>query len=237
MRNLIAAMFFIAIAVAQPSFEVASIKPNNSGDGNSTYQTTGGSIRMRNVTPRILLEMAYNVKEFNLNAPSWVDNPHFDIMASTGGVEVKDQELRRMVQSLLAERFQLKVHRESKEMTAYAMLPAKNGFKLKPTGGENYSLNFTKGGAKAKATGKDVSMTNLADYLSGGAVDGPVVDETAITGTFDFTLEWSPDQTAAEGGPSLFTALTEQLGLRLEKRKLPVSILVVDSMSQVPSEN
>jgi uncharacterized protein (TIGR03435 family) len=237
MKYVIAGMFFATLAMAQPSFEVASIKPNNSGDGNSSYQTTGGSVRMRNVTPRALLELAYNVKEYNLVAPSWVDNPHFDIMASTGGAEVKDQELRRMLQSLLTDRFQLKAHRQSKEMTAYALLPAKNGFKLKPTGGENFSLNFTKGGAKAKATGKDTSMANLADYLSGGAVDYPVVDETGISGAFDFTLEWSPDQNAADGGPSLFTALTEQLGLRLEKRKLPVSILVVDSMSQTPTEN
>ncbi|HEY3837258.1 MAG TPA: TIGR03435 family protein [Bryobacteraceae bacterium] len=232
----IAILASVAPAAPPPAFEVASIKPNKSGDGNSSFTTTEGSIHMRNVTPRILLEHAFNVKDYNLNAPSWVDDLHFDIVAKAPG-EVKDAEMRLMLQSLLAERFQLKMHRESKEMTAYALLPAKGGFKLKPVQGDNYSLNFTVGGGKAKATGKQASMANLSDYLSGGALDHPVVDETGIQGVYDFTLEWSPEQNVAENGPSLFTALTEQLGLRLEKRKLPVSIVVVDSMNQTPTEN
>ena len=121
-------------------------------------------------------------------------------------------------------------------MSAYALLPAKSGFKLKPAEGDGSSINSSRGAGKAKATCKHVSMSRLADFLS-GRVDHPVVDQSGFSNAYDFTLEWSPDQNAEDAGPSIFTALNEQLGLRLEPRKLPVSILVVDSIGKTPTEN
>ena len=227
-------LLWAAVAGGQTSFEVASIKPNLSGDGNETVNTTDGSLVMRNVSLRNIIEDAYDLKRYSLHAPDWIDNVHFDITAKVSA-KVKQEELRLMIQSLLAERFEFKAHRETKEMSAYALLPAKSGFKLKPAEGEGSGINSSHGAGKAKATCRHVSMSRLADFLS-NRVDHPVVDQTGIPDAYDFTLEWSPEQ-VEDGGPSIFTALTEQLGLHLEPRKLPVSILVVDSVSKTPTEN
>ena len=235
MKTAIASLLFAAAAAAQSSFEVASIKPNLSGSDDDSVNTTAGSLTMRNVSLRMILEDAYDLKRYTLNAPAWVDNQRFDITAKVGGT-VKHEELRLMLQSLLAERFQLKAHREPKEMSAYALLPARNGFKLKPAEGEGSGINSSGNAGKVKATCRHVSMPRLADFLS-RRVDHPVVDESGIPDAYDFTLEWSPNQNAEDAGPSIFTALTEQLGLRLEARKLPVSILVVDSLSKTPTDN
>jgi uncharacterized protein (TIGR03435 family) len=235
MRTVIASLLFAATAAAQTSFEVASIKPNNSGDGSDSVNTTDGSVVMRNVPLRMIIEDAYDLKRYALTAPDWLDNQRFDINARADA-KVKQEELRLMLQSLLAERFQLKTHRESKEMSAYVLLPAKSGFKLKPAEGSGSGINSSRGAGKAKATCRHVSMARLADFLS-GRVDHPVVDQSGIPDAYDFTLEWSPEQNTEDPGPSIFTALSEQLGLRLEPRKVPVSILVVDSISKMPTEN
>ena len=235
MKRAIASLIFAATAAAQTSFEVASIKPSLSGDGNDSFNTTDGSVTMRNVSLRMIIQDAYDLKRFTLTAPDWLDSLRFDITAKVGG-NVKQEEMRLMLQSLLAERFQLKAHRESKEMSAYALLPAKSGFKLKPAEGNGSSVSSSSGAGKAKVTCKHVSMSRLADFLS-GRVDHPVVDQSGISDAYDFTLEWSPDQNVEDAGPSIFTAVSEQLGLRLEPRKLPVSILVVDSVSKTPTEN
>ena len=164
-----------------------------------------------------------------------MDSQRFDINAKVDGT-VKSEELRLMLQSLLAERFQLKAHREQKEMSGYALLAAKGGFKLKPAVGEGSSINSNRGGKQAKAACKHVSMSGLAEFLS-GQVDLQVIDQSGIPDAYDFTLEWSPEQNSEDAGPSIFTALNDQLGLRLERRKLPVSILVVDSIGKTPTEN
>lgn len=200
-----------------------------------SVNTNDGSLTMRNVSLRMIIEDAYDLKRYTLTAPDWTGTERFDIKAKVGE-KVKHEELRLMLQSLLAERFQLKAHRELKEMTGYALLPAKSGFKLKPAEGNGSSINSSRGAGKVKATCKHVSMPRLADYLS-GRMDHPVVDQSGISDAYDFILEWSPDQIGEDAGPSIFTALTEQLGLRLETRKLPVSILVVDSISKTQTEN
>jgi len=235
MKNVIVILLFAVLAAAQSSFEVVAIKPNTSLDGGSHTNTTNGSLTMRNVSLRMIIENAYDLKHFTLVAPDWADTLHFDINAKTSG-KVKDEQLRLMLQSMLTERFALKAHRETKEMSAYALLPAKSGFKFQPAEGEGSSINSNSGAGKARATFRHVSLSRLADYLS-RQVEHPVVDQTSIPDSYDFTLEWSPNQNVEDPGPSIFTALSEQLGLRLEPRKLPVSILVVDSVSKEPTEN
>jgi len=235
MKRTLATLLFTATAAAQMSFEVASIKPNVSGSGDSKSDTNGGSLTMRNYSLRMIIEEAYDLKRRTLIAPDWIDTPHFDINAKAGG-KAKMEEFRLMLQSLLSERFQLQTHRELKEMSGYALLPAKSGFKLMPAEGEGSSINSSRAAGKAKAACKHVSMSHFADFLS-GRVDHPVVDQSGIANAYDFALEWSPDQNAEDAGPSIFTALSEQLGLRLEPRKVPVSILVVDNISKAPTEN
>ena len=234
-KLVLVGLLFAATLSAQSSFEVASIKLNSSGDGGESVNTTSGTLTMRNVPLRSIIQDAYNLKRYSLIGPDWLDNQRFDITAKVGE-KVKYEEMRVMLQTLLAERFQLKAHREQKEMSAYALLPAKSGFKLKPAEGEGSGTSSSSNAGKTKTTFKHVSMTRLADFLS-SRVDHPVIDQTGILEAYDFTLEWSRDQIAEDAGPSIFTALSEQVGLRLEARKLPVSILVVDSIEKMPTEN
>jgi len=169
-----------------PSFDVASIRPNISGGSSSHVSRHSGEILLQNVSLREVIEMAYEIQDFGVSGPPWMASEKFDIMAKPPADAPKDQ-LGPMLQSLLAERFKLTIHRESKTMAAYAL----------------------------------------------------VVDKTETTGSFDFALHFTPDANAAEGdsGPSLFTALQEQMGLKLVAQKLPVEIVVVDHVEKVPTEN
>ena len=141
-----------------------------------------------------------------------------------------------MLQALLAERFKLEVHREPKVMSAYALVVAKGGPKMTAVeAGKGSSMNTNNN----HLTAKNTTMQRLADYLA-RQTGRPVVDQTELKGAFDFTLEWTPEEsksTSADAGPSLFTALQEQLGLKLQTHKLPVDILVVDHMERTPTEN
>ena len=176
MKTLIVSILFTAIAPAQLSFEVASIKPSTSGDGNESTNTTNDSLTMRNVSLRNIIQEAYNLKRHSLNAPDWADTLHFDIAAKAEG-KVKQEEFRLMLQSLLKDRFELKAHREPKIMSAYALLPAKTGFKLKPAEGEGSSTNSSGNGGSVTLTCKHVSMAKLAEVIS-GRLDRPVIDQS-----------------------------------------------------------
>jgi uncharacterized protein (TIGR03435 family) len=128
----------------------------------------------------MIIQDAYDLKRYTLIAPDWLDSQRFDINAKAGG-KVKQEELRMMLQSLLAERFQLKAHREAKEMSAYALLPAKSGFKLKPAEGSGSSAKSSSGAGKAKATCAHVSMTRLADFVrDAGLIDHRGYAESAL---------------------------------------------------------
>lgn len=237
MRALASFCLLLAAApcVRPQSFEVASIKPNNSGSGHSGTHTYDGGMRMENVSLKQCVEMAYDVKDYSLSAPDWLDSVHFDILAKVPEGAKKD-EFGPMMQALLKERFQLAAHRESKVLSAYALAVAKGGPKVKAVeGGKGSSMNTN----NSHLTAKNVTMERLADYLA-RRTDRPVVDQTELKGAFDFTLQWTPDEsksTSADSGPSLFTALQEQLGLRLQPHKLPVDILVVDHVERVPTAN
>ncbi len=235
MKTILPALLLAAIASAQPSFEVASIKPNNSGDGNESSNDHPGSLAMKNVSLRNIIEKAYDLKRYSLIAPDWIDNLHFDVNARMDET-AKREDIRLMMQSLLKERFQLKAHNEQKTMSAYALLPAKTGFKLKPAEGEAGGTSSNSNNGNVSATFKHISIQQLAEYLS-HRMDRPVIDESAIPGFYDFALEWSTGKSADETGPSIFSVLQEKLGLRLEAKKLPVEILVVDSISRTPTEN
>jgi uncharacterized protein (TIGR03435 family) len=149
-----------------------------------------------------------------------------------------------MLQAVLAERFQMKVHQEDREAPIYALIVAKNGSKLKEaTEAGADSLNVERG----QIIGHSLSLQELAKGLTGGNTGRVVVDRTGLTGKYDFTLTWTPDQGAAPPGPdggatenvpgpSIFTAIQEQLGLKLEPAKGPVKTLVIDHIER-PSAN
>jgi uncharacterized protein (TIGR03435 family) len=220
---------------APPAFEVASVKPNPSGDHHSSSHTNNGSVVMRNVSLKQLVEMAYDVKDYALSAPDWLDTVRFDISAKPPA-DTPEKQFQPMLQTLLTDRFKLAVHRESKVMSAYALIAGKNGSKLhavEPGGGSHRNSD---GG---KLTAQRVSMPQLADFLA-RHLDRPVVDKTELPGVFDFELRWAQDDshsTDSASGPSIFTAVQEQLGLKLQSQKLPVEILVVDHAERIPTEN
>jgi len=242
------------IASAQ-SFEVASIKPAAPDARGMGFRVQpGGRLKMTNVTVRVMVTYAWDIRDHQVaGGPAWLDTEHFDILAKPENEIPQTPEGRelqkRMVQALLAERFGFKYHRETKEMPIYVLVIAKNGPKLATSAPETQGEMMM---SRGKLEAKKMKTGNLANGLA-GRLGRNIVDQTGLTGDYDFTLEWTPDVGEGMGskglpegpsreapqlaeGPSLFTALQEQLGLRLDSQKGPVEILVIDR-AEKPSEN
>jgi uncharacterized protein (TIGR03435 family) len=233
-------LFAPALLSAQLSFEVASIKsapPQEMGRISVHRSTDEGRLNYENVSLSDLICTAYNVLHRQVTGPEWLENQRFDIKAKypEGG---RESQVPEMLKSLLADRFGLKLHEESKEMSLYAIMPAKTGVKMKKaeTGG-NFNVSNGKALSHIAAT---ATMAALADTLS-GRMDRPVVDQSGLEGPWTIDLQWAPDTGGAPvddpTAPSLFTAMQEQLGLRLVATKGPVKFLVVDHIEKSPSEN
>jgi uncharacterized protein (TIGR03435 family) len=240
MKSLLAFILAASCLDAQTaSFEVVSIKPSGPDDqGMFINGLPGGGIRIRGASVKNLIAMAYNVREFQISgAPAWTGSEHFDIEArppQPAGTPNARKNRERM-QALLADRFHLTVHNEDKEQNVFALIIAKGGPQLQEPASDEQQLIR---GGRGVITGKNTTMAmlvlNLANQLSNS-----VVDRTGLTGKYDFKLEWTPDNTQSTDGnrgPTLFTALQEQLGLRLEAQKGMVSMLVIDRVER-PSEN
>ncbi len=258
----------VGCAQTQPKFEVASIKPSNSDDRRPLFDIQpGGRLTLSNFTVKRLMQMAYNAKDFQISGgPGWIGSDIFDITAKAEGSGANFDEIKLMLQSLLAERFQLVMWRDTKEMPVYALVVDKNGPKFKAASESDPNIidlsqrPDLKGGARPRFTiirrgrltaqGTNMAMvtSQLSDFLG-----RTVVDKTALTGTYDLKLEWVPDEnqvamfqtmSVPEGfgaprdwqGPSLFAALQEQLGLKLESQKGPVEIFTIERIER-PSEN
>lgn len=237
MRTIaVLALTFIAAFAQPPAFEVASIKPNTSGSGRSSTHTNDSTVIMQNVSLKQIIETAFGVKDYSFTGPGWLDTAKFDISAKLpSGAD--PHEIREMTQALLAERFKLAVHRESKVLPAYGLVVAKGGPKLKEVeAGKGSSMNTDNNHLTASHT----NMERLADFLA-RRMDRPVVDETGLKGAYDFELEWAAEEKEAKSDekspPTLFTALQEQLGLRLQAKKMPLETLVVDHVERLPTEN
>jgi len=249
-------------AATAPVFEVAAIKLNNSGSGSSSSNTNNGRFTATNVSLKGLMQYeAYGVPASRiLGGPKWIDSTRFDIEAKMDDAEAAQLkaldyehgrvQARGMFQQLLADRFQLKVHRETRELPVYALVVTKKGAKLQPakdtTGNTGTSSNSHGSGVQFTATGQTVEQ--LAQSLTSSAAHDlgrEVIDKTGIEGKYDVSLNWtrdtgaasaSPDGNAQDLGPSIFTAIQEQLGLKLEPGKGPVQVLVIDH-AEMPSEN
>jgi uncharacterized protein (TIGR03435 family) len=226
----------LAQTPAPLAFEVASIKPNNAGPGHSGSDQDGLTVRLTNMSLLQCVEMAYDVQDATISAPEWMKDTRFDIIAKAPAHPPKGY-LRPMLKTLLEERFKLAAHRETKVISAYALVVAKGGLKVKETGGGGQNTSTSR--AKGEFNGAGATAQRLADFLA-LVLSAPVVDKTETTAVYDMVLKFVPpakqgDDAAA--GPSVFTALQEQLGLKLESRKLPVEVVVVDHMERVPTEN
>jgi uncharacterized protein (TIGR03435 family) len=236
MKTLVTSLLFAALATAQPSFETASIKLNVTGDRSSFTRRHADSLALQNWPLRDIVLKAYDLKNYALEAPDWLASRNFDISAKAAG-KVTEDELRQMIQSLLKDRFQLRAHPAQKELRAYVLLPTRGGSKLSAVLDEGvFGVDISHFPDKTRITCRHCTMDKVANVLA-DEVKVPVIDQSGITQEYSFTLEWSPGQNSNDSGPSIFTALNEQLGLRLEPRRMPIAILVVDSISRTPSEN
>ena len=239
-----------------PAFDVISIRPNN----NST-QMNGGNFSRRvgvRTTPdgfsassldlKSLIAIAYGVKPDQVSGgPGWIDSNRYDIEAKVVAANgATPQPLTReqsnlMLRSLLADRFKLAVHNETKEAPIYELIVAKNGPKLQPAKPDQ-PFRMTVGGS-GKAT-MEVDQISALIYQLSLQVGRPVVDKTGLTGKYDIKLEWARDTGPSVGtatadntsGPSIFTAVQEQLGLKLQPAKAPVDVIVIDQVEQ-PTAN
>lgn len=247
-------------ADAVPGFDVATIKPNESGAAGMQQLTMNGrNFRTRNSSVEDLICFAYDVQKKQLvNAPEWINQARYDI---DGVPDVEGapslMQLKGMVQKLLADRFKLTFHHDKREMSAFVMSVAKSGQKL--------TVNDSKGplpgfGMRPTAAGLNIpvqnaSMSDLAGVLQAMVVDRPVVDQTGLDGKFDFVLKFTPDDSmfnghppqlpnkgdaaktdAVESLPSLFEAMQTQLGLKLEAQKTAVDVIAIDHLEK-PSAN
>jgi uncharacterized protein (TIGR03435 family) len=220
-------------------FEVISVTSNRSGSDGSTVNTLpGGRFVATNVSLKRLMESAFGVRDFQVTGgPGWTERDAYDVSAkSAGGTDIEDAELRPLLQAMLVDRFKLKFHREVRQLPVYSLSIAKSGSKMTAhvgPGGPSGGTLVASGRATMRATAAPVSR--LAENLS-RAVGRTVLDNTGVKGLYDFTLEWAPDQSVESNGPSIFTALQEQLGLKLDATKGPVEVIVIDGAVRA-SEN
>jgi uncharacterized protein (TIGR03435 family) len=219
-------------------FEVASVKPTAT-QGSFTFDfPPGGRFSGRNLTVQNLLRIAYGLQDYQISGgPGWIDSAGFDIQARAAAStsEPTREQVREMIQALLADRFHLVVHRETRQLPIYALVVGKGGPRLQAAD--------TDVGPPKSMLGQMVvrrmSMTTLGNILAFD-LKRPVRDETGLNGEFAFKLEWTPGLGESDAGPSsrpsLFTAVQEQLGLKLESTKGPIEVLVIDHVEK-PSEN
>jgi uncharacterized protein (TIGR03435 family) len=257
------------LSISVAPYDVASIRMHPSSYLGGMHITTGnGSMSAENATLRFLIRFAYDLPEKLLaGGPAWIDKQTFDIKAKTDNIADFDRKqlsaeqyknymaLKQLpLQKLLEDRFQLKVHREDKELPFYALVATKGGIKIKPSDeksdlkqatGVGYGGLYDAPGLRVTGKGEvvavRVTLDQLAKYLTGklyGELDRPVLNKTGLTGEYDFKLEWNPGSTLADDSSalSLFTAIQEQLGLKLVPQKGPVEVMVIDS-AELPSEN
>jgi uncharacterized protein (TIGR03435 family) len=224
------------IAFAQRlEFEVASIKPVERPTGGTTWHTANGEFR-GTADLRSLIEFAYEVRLHQLSGgPSWMDSAGFTIDAKTDPARPLPRgyaPIREMMRSLLEDRFKLAVHWETREQPVYELVLARSGLKMKQTDKPG-DIRFDTGLlASSGATAATLAM------MLEGPLDRLVIDKTGIAGLYVFSLEWAPDDVPADlaTGASLFTAIQEQLGLRLQSAAGPVEMLVIDH-AEKPSGN
>ena len=294
---------FGQLSEENPTFEVASVKPSApSPEGRIRVGMRGGpgspdpgQITYSNVSLKNIVQNAYNVKGYQISGPNWLDSQRFDIVAKIPKGATKEQ-FQKMLQNLLAERFKLVLHHETKELPMYALVVGKNGPKLKESPKEDPAATAAAppptppmDGARMRVdkdgkpqlppgmgkgammmmmspngvqlTANGVKIGALAELLS-NQVGRPVTDETKLTGEYDVSLNFAPENMGGPlggmpppppppdggpihsvggsdsgGAPTISVAIQEQLGLKLEAKKGPVDLLVIDSMEKVATEN
>jgi uncharacterized protein (TIGR03435 family) len=238
-------------ANANPVFEVATIKPSPPGQPGKAFRINGRQFSTINTSLSDLVVFAYGVHAKQIvGAPAWIETDKYDITAKPDGEgQPSGDQWKVMLQKLLADRFKFSFHRDKKELSVYAIVLGKSGSKLTPSDAPPNSgpSLFFRGLGMLPA--RNASMADFAGVMQSAVLDKPVIDQTGLTGKFDFTLTWTPDEfqfgglgvrppapDASATAPDLFTAFQEQLGLKLEATKAQAEVFAVDRVEK-PSEN
>jgi uncharacterized protein (TIGR03435 family) len=238
-----------ASSLAQTSFTVSSVKPHSGKGGDAGFSASHGTLTIRNLPVDRIIAAAYGVAGFQISGPQWLRQERFDIVAKTDAPNVGEDEMRPLLQGLLAERFQLRLHRETRQLPAFVLTVAKNGPKLEAAADDGADLSFKKAN---KTSGTNIvadhlTMAQFAEILS-HRLSRPVLDKTGLSGAYRVRLEWGAEDKTQKPGkpdkakptsdlPSIFTALSDQMGLRLDTQKSRVELLVIDHIDRTPIAN
>jgi len=243
------------MTATDPSFEVATIKLTPPDQPGKLFTVTPGGCQVltKGTTMNDLIGFAYSMQPKQLiNAPDWFDKDKFDITGQPDaeGIPNPDQ-MKTMMRKLLVDRFQLTFHKDTRVLSVYEIVVGKDGQKLTPTAVQgNLPSLFFRGINPADLVVRNATMVEFAGLMQSAVLDKPVVDHTGITGKFDFELKWTPDQGQFEtfGGikapatenadapPDLFTAIQQQIGLKINSTKAPTDVMVIDKVEK-PSAN
>jgi uncharacterized protein (TIGR03435 family) len=239
-------------ADANPSFEVATIKPTKPDEQRKLFGVRGNHFTTINTSLTDLITFAYGVQQKQVvGAPSWMDTDKWDIEAQPDVPGAPNrQQVATMVQKLLADRFKLTFHKDTKELSAYVLTEAKGGQKMKKGSDDPNQLPGLFFRGLGVLTVQNATMQDFAGLMQSAVLDRPVVDQTALTGKWNFLLKWTPDESqfggmgvkvpppseASDAPPPLFTAIQEQIGLKLDAGKAQVPVLVIDK-AEKPSDN
>jgi uncharacterized protein (TIGR03435 family) len=252
-KHACGALFALGISVVfsqsstVPDYDVASVKPDTVGTnegpgrGEEKIELTPSGLTMRNIRLRTAMKWAYRVQTDQVSGPAWMDSERYLIIGKAGS-PVPEEQIRLMLQKLLAYRFQLKLHRETREMTAFVLTVDKGGPKFKPSsesgeGGTRYAIKY-------KVIADRATLPQFADSLM-NPLKGVVLDETGLKGRYSFTLDldgyeeaYKPGQIPLEDFPALTArGLREELGLKVESHKREIPVIVVDHAEKTPIEN
>jgi uncharacterized protein (TIGR03435 family) len=225
------------------AFEVATIKPSRPDSPPMSIQRLpGGRLVTTNTPLPMLIQWAYQLDEGRLlGVPAGLGSLRFDVVAKAPEPEPAPGRMQLMMRALLAERFKLAVHHETRDLIAYTLVAEPGGPKVRVVTTDGAAdPNPFKMSQAGTLIGSRVTADMLATVLS-NQLGRPVQNLTGFGGAFDFTLQWAPDSAAAPAGaddrPSLFTAIREQLGFRLVSRRTPTDVVVIDHVERTPAEN
>jgi uncharacterized protein (TIGR03435 family) len=258
--RLAAALLWIAAPLsaqtpaAPAEFDVATIKASKPNMPGKQFMANGHELATYNTTLTDLITYAYGVHPSQVAAgPAWMATEKFDLNGkSSGEQQPTDAQWKAMTRKLLADRFSFSFHREPRELAAYALTVAKGGPKLAETKAEPGSLPGIGFRGFGNMPVHNASMADFAAMMQASVLDRPMIDRTGLQGHYDFTLKWTPDDSqfigtrppgtstpaidATDAPPNLFTAIQEELGLKLEPIKAPVEVIVIDHVER-PSAN
>ncbi len=249
--SLLVALLTLMAGAGFGQFDAVSIKPSSPDARGGGFNLSPGRLNGKNVNLKDLVRFAYDIHDYQLSGGlGWTETEHYEVLATFPAGTTSAQRAQ-MLQAMLADRFALVIHREPKDVAGYALTVSRSGPKLHPPEDPQQGMMMGRSPTTGQRTlhGTSATMHDMASILT-DLLGKPVEDATALAGKFDFSMEWTPDPVSEvnlrkgapelppgdQAGPTIFTALQEQLGLKLETKKIPVQAIVIDH-AEKPSAN